>query len=101
MEQQDFRALGVSDAVCNVLSAQGIEAPFPIQSSVIPEGLRRGDVIAKTPPGSGKTLAFAIPIVERIDGSSSKVQALVLVPTRELAVQVTEVMAVVGAARGI
>jgi superfamily II DNA/RNA helicase len=97
----DFRALGVSDAVCNVLSAQGIEAPFPIQGSVIPEGLRGGDVLAKSPTGSGKTLAFAIPIVERIDGSSSNVQALVLVPTRELAVQVTEVMALVGAARDV
>jgi len=97
----DFRALGVSDAVCNVLSAQGIEAPFPIQSSVIPEGLRGGDVLAKSPTGSGKTLAFAIPIVERLDPAAATVAALVLVPTRELAVQVTEVIALVGAARQI
>jgi superfamily II DNA/RNA helicase len=99
--EHDFRALGVSAAVCDVLSAQGIEAPFPIQSSVIPEGLRGGDVLAKSPTGSGKTLAFAIPIVQLLDASKSKAAALILVPTRELAVQVTEVIALVGAASGI
>ena len=83
---QLFSALGVSDAVCNVLSENGIEAPFPIQTVVIPEALRGGDVLAKSPTGSGKTLAFAIPIVERLDPASTAVSALVLVPTRELAV---------------
>jgi len=96
-----FRALGVSDAVCNVLSAQGIEAPFPIQSVVIPEALRGGDVLAKSPTGSGKTLAFAIPIVELLDPGAGAVAALVLVPTRELAVQVTEAIELVGRARKI
>jgi ATP-dependent RNA helicase RhlE len=80
----DFRALGVSEAVCRVLSKRGIETPFQIQALVIPEALLGGDVLAKSPTGSGKTLAFAIPIVER--GR----KALVLVPTRELCVQVTE-----------
>ena len=83
---QLFSALGVSDAVCNVLSEHGIETPFPIQTVVIPEALRGGDVLAKSPTGSGKTLAFAIPIVERLDPASTAVSALVLVPTRELAV---------------
>ena len=96
-----FRALGVSDAVCAVLSESGIEAPFPVQSVAIPEALRGGDVLAKSPTGSGKTLAFAIPIVERLDPGSSAVGALVLVPTRELAVQVTEVFELVGRARRI
>ena len=96
-----FRALGVSDAVCNVLSAQGIEAPFPIQSVAIPEALRGGDVLAKSPTGSGKTLAFAIPIVELLDPGAGAVAALVLVPTRELAVQVTEAIELVGRARKI
>jgi ATP-dependent RNA helicase RhlE len=98
---QEFRALGVSDAVCNVLSEQGIEAPFPIQSVAIPEALRGGDVLAKSPTGSGKTLAFAIPIVELLDPKASAVAALVLVPTRELAVQVTEAIELVGRARKI
>ncbi len=98
---QQFRALGVSAAVCDVLSQQGIDAPFPIQSVAIPEALRGGDVLAKSPTGSGKTLAFAIPIVELLDPASEAVAALVLVPTRELAVQVTEAMEIVGRARKI
>jgi ATP-dependent RNA helicase RhlE len=95
-----FGLLGVSDDVVAVLEEQGITIPFPIQGEAIPEGLRGGDVLAKSPTGSGKTLAFAIPIVERID-TSAKPGALVLVPTRELASQVTETMQQVGAARGI
>ena len=97
----DFRALGASDAVCNVLSERGIEHPFPIQSLVIPEALRGGDVLAKSPTGSGKTIAFAIPIVERLDLDAARPSALVLVPTRELAAQVTEELELVGAPRGV
>jgi superfamily II DNA/RNA helicase len=93
---QPFRALGVSDAVCDVLSGRGIESPFPIQSMVIPEALRGGDVLAKSPTGSGKTIAFAIPIVQRLDLDAPKPSALVLVPTRELAAQVTEEIELVG-----
>jgi ATP-dependent RNA helicase RhlE len=96
-----FRALGVSEPVCAVLTELGIEVPFPVQSAAIPEALRGGDVLAKSPTGSGKTLAFAIPIVERIDPRSSAAAALVLVPTRELCAQVTEAMDQVGRARGI
>jgi len=95
-----FGALGASDDVVAVLDAQGITVPFPVQSAAIPEALRGGDVLAKSPTGSGKTLAFAIPIVERLDPSST-LGALVLVPTRELASQVTEAMQLVGAARGL
>jgi ATP-dependent RNA helicase RhlE len=89
----DFRSLGVSEAICEVLSARGIESPFQIQSLVIPEALRGSDILAKSPTGSGKTLAFAIPIVER--DSHGKPFALVLVPTRELCVQVTEEFALI------
>ncbi len=85
----DFRSLGVSEAVSDVLAARGIDAPFQIQALVIPEALRGGDVLAKSPTGSGKTLAFAIPIVERADRRHGPF-ALVLVPTRELCAQVTE-----------
>jgi superfamily II DNA/RNA helicase len=81
----------VSEAVADVLAARGIETPFQIQTLVIPEALRGGDVLAKSPTGSGKTLAFAIPILERIDPGARRPAALVLVPTRELCVQVTEV----------
>ncbi|HEY1512315.1 MAG TPA: DEAD/DEAH box helicase [Gaiellaceae bacterium] len=81
----------MSEAVADVLAARGIETPFQIQTLVIPEALRGGDVLAKSPTGSGKTLAFAIPILERIDPGARRPAALVLVPTRELCVQVTEV----------
>jgi superfamily II DNA/RNA helicase len=77
--------------VADVLSHRGIETPFQIQALVIPEALSGGDVLAKSPTGSGKTLAFAIPIIERLDPVAKRPAALVLVPTRELCVQVTEV----------
>jgi ATP-dependent RNA helicase RhlE len=86
----DFRSLGVSEAVADVLRERGIESPFQIQSLTIPEALRGGDVLAKSPTGSGKTLAFAIPIVQRLDPQARRPGALVLVPTRELCAQVTE-----------
>jgi superfamily II DNA/RNA helicase len=95
-----FRTLGVSGEVCAVLGEHGIEVPFPVQSAVIPEALRGGDVLAKSPTGSGKTLAFAIPIIERLDPEAG-IGALVLVPTRELAAQVTEALEPIGRARGI
>ncbi|HVC87231.1 MAG TPA: DEAD/DEAH box helicase [Gaiellaceae bacterium] len=91
----DFRPLGVSEAVCELLAARGIESPFQIQTLVIPEALRGGDVLAKSPTGSGKTLAFAIPILQRLDPSGPRPAALVLVPTRELCVQVTEEFALI------
>jgi ATP-dependent RNA helicase RhlE len=91
----DFRSLGVSEAVTELLVARGIEAPFQIQALVIPEALQGGDVLAKSPTGSGKTLAFAIPIVQRLDPSQPRPAALVLVPTRELCVQVTEEFALI------
>jgi superfamily II DNA/RNA helicase len=87
--------------VCNVLAARGIETPFEIQAMAIPEALRGGDVLAKSPTGSGKTLAFAIPIVERLDVKGPTPAALILVPTRELASQVTEEIELVGRPLGV
>jgi superfamily II DNA/RNA helicase len=86
----DFRSLGVSEAIADVLEQRGIVHPFQIQTLTIPEALQGGDVLAKSPTGSGKTLAFAIPIVERLDTGDARPGALVLVPTRELCAQVTE-----------
>ena len=70
----------------------GIKDPTPIQLATIPAMLAGKDVIGQARTGSGKTLAFAIPMVEQIDPSRRGVQALVLVPTRELAIQVAEVV---------
>jgi ATP-dependent RNA helicase DeaD len=73
------------------LERMSIDTPTPIQDSTIPLLLENRDVIAQAPTGSGKTLAFALPILEHIDPSSQSTQALILVPTRELARQVASV----------
>jgi superfamily II DNA/RNA helicase len=97
----DFRALGVSDAVCEALAARGIKGAFPVQELVLPEALRGGDVLVKSPTGSGKTLAFAIPIVERLEATDGGPAAVILVPTRELCSQVTEELDSIVGARGL
>jgi ATP-dependent RNA helicase RhlE len=101
VSQLSFRALGVSDPVADVLAARSIERPFRIQSLVLPDALAGLDVVAKSPTGSGKTLAFAIPIVERTTPQDARASALVLVPTRELAGQVTEELRSLAAAKGL
>ena len=90
MSQQSFADLGLSADVVSVLAKRGIESPFQVQIRAIPAGLAGQDVLAKAPTGSGKTLAFAVPIVQLLTPKSPRPAALVLVPTRELAVQVTE-----------
>src|SRR5688572_18158986 len=77
----------------------GISTPTPIQAQAIPVLLEGRDVIGQARTGSGKTLAFALPIVERCDPTVRGVQALVLVPTRELAIQVGEVLGRLATAR--
>ena len=86
---QSFSQLGVSARIVRVLGERDITTPFPIQAKVLRDALAGRDVLAKAPTGSGKTIAFAIPIVERIDASDRRPAAVVLVPTRELALQVT------------
>ena len=90
-DQRSFRELGVSDAVIDILASRGIDAPFPIQRMVIEDATEGRDTLAKSQTGSGKTLGFAIPIVEQLDpDSGARPEALVLVPTRELATQVKD-----------
>jgi ATP-dependent RNA helicase RhlE len=101
LSQQSFRELGVSARVSDALAARSIHEPFTIQSYVLPDALAGLDVLAKSPTGSGKTLAFAIPIVERTTSRDKRPSALVLVPTRELAVQVTEELAAIAPANGL
>jgi ATP-dependent RNA helicase RhlE len=90
MQQQSFRELGVSSGIVSVLATRSILEPFPIQALVLRDALAGVDVLGKAPTGSGKTLAFAVPIVERTAESDLRPSALVLVPTRELAAQVTD-----------
>jgi len=90
MYEQSFRTLGVSVQLEQALAERGIERPFPVQELVLPDAFAGRDVLAKSPTGSGKTLAFALPIVARVSRNRSQPAALVLVPTRELAGQVTD-----------
>jgi len=89
VSQQSFRELGVSAPIVDALAARSIHEPFPIQALALPDALAGLDVLAKSPTGSGKTLAFAVPIIERMATTDARPSALVLVPTRELAAQVT------------
>src|SRR5215213_10317936 len=101
MHEQSFRELGVSSPVVETLASRGIHEPFRIQTLVLPDALAGLDVLARSPTGSGKTLAFAVPIVERTQPDDARPSALVLVPTRELAVQVTEDIDASGPAKGV
>jgi ATP-dependent RNA helicase RhlE len=101
MEQQSFPVLGVSAPVADALAKREIVSPTPVQAMVLRDGIAGHDVLAKAPTGSGKTLAFGLPIVHRLDPDAPKPSALVLVPTRELAVQVAEELADVGRVRGL
>ena len=87
-----FRDLGLSDAMLKALEAKGYGWPTTIQAESIPHFMQWRDVIAKAPTGTGKTFAFGIPIIEHIDVDSDKVQAVILAPTRELAMQITSEM---------
>ena len=85
---QNFQALGVSAPIVRALGAQNIHRPFAIQELVLPDALAGLDILAESPTGSGKTLAFGLPLVERTPVQGGRPSALVLVPTRELAIQV-------------
>lgn len=84
-----FSALGISDRLTKALKHQGISSPTQIQEKAIPAVLDGADIIAKAQTGTGKTLAFVLPILEKIDTENKAVQALIVTPTRELAIQIT------------
>jgi ATP-dependent RNA helicase RhlE len=101
MSTQSFRQLGVSAPVAATLAARSISHPFTIQELVLPDALQGLDVLVRSPTGSGKTLAFALPIVERTSAGDGRPSALVLVPTRELAAQVTAEFQPLAEAKGL
>jgi ATP-dependent RNA helicase RhlE len=101
LSQQSFRELGASADVADALAARSITEPFTIQAAVLPDALAGLDILAKSPTGSGKTLAFGIPIVERTSPKDQRPGALVLVPTRELAQQVTDELVAIGRPKGL
>ncbi len=86
-----FRDLGLSEAMVNALHKKGFEEPTPIQAKTIPFLLKNDkDLIGKAQTGTGKTAAFGIPLIENIPAGGKKIQAIILAPTRELAIQVAE-----------
>jgi len=90
MTTENFDELGLSDDILRAVKEMGFEKPSPIQAQGIPPVLQGFDVIGQAQTGTGKTAAFGIPVLERVDPSENSIQALILCPTRELAVQVSE-----------
>ncbi|MDQ5911056.1 MAG: ATP-dependent helicase DeaD [Pseudomonadota bacterium] len=87
---EHFEQLALSPALLKTLQELGYEAPTPIQAATIPPMLEGCDVLGQAQTGTGKTAAFALPILEKLDWNDRQPQALVLTPTRELAIQVAE-----------
>ena len=84
-----FSNLGIKEELENILNKNGIKEPTPIQQKSIPELLKGRDIIAQAQTGTGKTLAFLLPIIQNIDISKPHIQGLIITPTRELALQIT------------
>jgi ATP-dependent RNA helicase DeaD len=96
-----FADLGLSQEVLDALEHLGYKDPTPIQQETIPLLLQGRDVIGQAQTGTGKTAAFGLPLLDYLDPSDPSVQALVLTPTRELCIQVTQALRAYGAKRGI
>jgi superfamily II DNA/RNA helicase len=96
-----FADLGVSRPVVGALSKRGITAPFAVQELVLKDVLAGHDVLVQSPTGSGKTLAFGIPLIERVEPNDRRPAALILAPTRELALQIVDELHEVAAAKSL
>ena len=95
-----FADLGLSAPVLEALQDVGYEQPSPIQEQAIPILLGGNDMIGQAQTGSGKTAAFGLPLIEHVDPAQTAIQALVLTPTRELCIQVTQALRTYGARKG-
>lgn len=91
-----FGDIALSKKIVNALSDMGFEEPSPIQAKTIPLVLEGDDVLGQAQTGTGKTAAFGIPTIEKIDETDRHIQALVIAPTRELAIQVAEELNKIG-----
>jgi ATP-dependent RNA helicase DeaD len=96
-----FQAFGLSEALLRTVGDLGYEAPTPVQRATIPVLLEGHDVLAQAQSGTGKTAAYGIPLVERIDPATRRPQGLVLTPTRELALQVADFLHQLGKHAGL
>src|SRR5688572_33501144 len=101
-----FADLGLPKNLVDTLAQQGIDSPFPIQSATLPDSLAGRDVLGRGRTGSGKTYAFALPVLARLADSRStrrpgRPRALILAPTRELATQIEATLAPLAAKLGL
>ncbi|WP_374723771.1 DEAD/DEAH box helicase [Calidifontibacillus erzurumensis] len=96
-----FHELGISEQVMKSIQAMGFEEATPIQAETIPVSLKGKDVIGQAQTGTGKTAAFGIPMVEKIDVKNPQIQGIVVAPTRELAIQVAEELNRIGHFKGV
>src|SRR5215218_4785575 len=96
-----FKELGLTEPILEALQHLGYDQPTPIQEQTIPMLLSGRDVIGQAQTGTGKTAAFGLPLLQYVDGTEDAVQALVLTPTRELCIQVTQALRAYGARKGI
>src|SRR5581483_10647984 len=96
-----FADLGLAPAILEALKDVGYDAPSPIQEQAIPSLLQGLDVIGQAQTGSGKTAAFGLPMLQYVDPSEHEAQGLVLTPTRELCIQVTQALRAYGKRKGI
>ena len=91
MNLEKFQKLGLSDSILKELDKKGFEEPTEIQEKTIPVLMNSdNDIIGQAQTGTGKTAAFGLPLIEKMKKNYKSVQALILVPTRELAIQVAE-----------
>ncbi len=90
MSEKQFTDYPLSEEIVRALNSLGYETPTEVQTEVIPVALEKKDLVVKSQTGSGKTAAYGIPLCEQVDWNENKPQALILTPTRELAVQVNE-----------
>ena len=89
-----FEELGVSEPLLRAIADLGFENPMPVQEKVIPHLLgQEGDVVALAQTGTGKTAAFGLPVLQRVDVSLNAPQALIISPTRELCLQIASDLA--------
>jgi ATP-dependent RNA helicase DeaD len=98
---RSFPALNLSAETLASLDAMGYKAPTEVQAETVPRALSGKDLVVQSRTGTGKTAAFGIPMVERIDPGVEGVQAVVLAPTRELAIQVAQELSDIGRAKGV
>lgn len=99
--EQTFTALGLPEALVAALRAQGILTPLPVQTAAVPRLLAGENLLVQAPTGTGKTLAYLLPILARLDAALPQVQAVVLAPTQELSMQIARTARELAQAAGI